>query len=74
MAGNVWEWTATIYAADYTQTTQQAARDSTGNRALRGGSWFDVPVFARAACRFHYDPGSVDDSVGFRLVRSAPGS
>ena len=47
MAGNVWEWTATIYAADYTHATQQAARDSTGNRALRGGSWLGNPI-ARA--------------------------
>ncbi len=34
MAGNVWEWTATLYATDYTQTTQLAARDSTGSRII----------------------------------------
>ena len=51
MAGNVWEWTATLYAADYTQATQQAARDSTSSRSLRGGSWIDDPISARAAFR-----------------------
>ena len=65
MAGNVWEWTASIYAADYTQTAQQAARNSTGSRSLRGGSWDDDPVIARAAYRDGYDPGLVATASGF---------
>ncbi len=47
---------------------------STESRYLRGGSWGSRPIDARAAYRDHDDPVSVGNGVGFRLVRSAPGS
>ncbi len=51
LAGNVWEWTATTYAADYSKSETPTPRDSTENRCLRGGSWVYYPAGARAARR-----------------------
>ncbi|HLJ80767.1 MAG TPA: SUMF1/EgtB/PvdO family nonheme iron enzyme, partial [Ktedonobacterales bacterium] len=62
MAGNVWEWTSSLYDS-YTR-----------HRVLRGGSWNLGRRDARAAYRFRNDPGSFNDSIGFRLVLAAPGS
>jgi formylglycine-generating enzyme required for sulfatase activity len=58
MAGNVWEWTDSIY---------QVGEDW---RVLRGGSFFNGTRCVRCACRFRYDPYDRYSSVGFRLVLS----
>lgn len=56
MAGNVWEWTSSIYDAN--------------NRIMRGGSWGDIDASAvRAALR---PPGTMEaryGGIGFRCVR-----
>ncbi len=71
LAGNVWEWTATEYAADYSKSDMQSRSNSTINRCLRGGSWNGYPAGIRAARRTVslYLPVSVVSFLGFRLVR-----
>jgi formylglycine-generating enzyme required for sulfatase activity len=74
MAGNVWEWTATAFASNYSNSESIEPRDSTHNRCMRGGSWSGYAVFARAADRSLGLPVYVSDFIGFRLVRASPGS
>ncbi|HEX8728574.1 MAG TPA: SUMF1/EgtB/PvdO family nonheme iron enzyme [Ktedonobacterales bacterium] len=73
LAGNVWEWLATAYAADYSTSETTEPRDSTNNRCLRGGSWFNVAGLACAAYRLDLLPDYGGSYIGFRLVRASPG-
>ncbi|MGH8474850.1 MAG: formylglycine-generating enzyme family protein [Methylococcales bacterium] len=45
MAGNVWEWTCSVYAENYDGSESKCAskNDTKSPRVLRGGSWFDLP-------------------------------
>ncbi len=43
-------------------------------KLLRGGAWFDVPHFCRAASRYSLHPGLRGDTVGFRVCCLPPGS
>lgn len=76
MAGNVWEWTHSLYKPyPYTGDDGREVEKSTGNRVLRGGSWNYSQLLARVAYRNDGRPhnwGSGD--IGFRLVLVAPGS
>jgi formylglycine-generating enzyme required for sulfatase activity len=55
MAGNVWEWTSTIWydspPYDYQKYDENKENDRDKARVLRGGSWWLTPRDARAACR-----------------------
>jgi formylglycine-generating enzyme required for sulfatase activity len=74
MHGNVWEW-CRDGRRDYGATVAVAV-DPEGpkegeDRALRGGSWFSLGWYLRAAYRYGRRPGLRDDSFGFRfLLRS----
>lgn len=75
MAGNVWEWVADIYAANY--YTQSPAANPTGpetgeERVVRGGSWFDTANFMAAAIRFPSAPENADRTIGFRCAADTP--
>jgi len=73
MAGNVWEWTGSLYDEDYQGQEQKTSKkDASGRRVLRGGSWSSFPGDLRAANRGWYDPGFRGSNVGFRVARSAP--
>jgi formylglycine-generating enzyme required for sulfatase activity len=75
MAGNVWEWTSSLFKPyPYWAGDGREWAASTENRALRGGSWSYYAGDARAACRDNLRPGDFLDYDGFRLACVAAGS
>jgi formylglycine-generating enzyme required for sulfatase activity len=70
MAGNVWEWTSTIFKPyPYSATDGRERAESPENRVQRGGSWGYVARYARAACRSSDNPPDfVLGTYGFRVV------
>lgn len=60
MSGNVWEW-----CHEMTDPTGPIS----GDRVLRGGSWFIEPQYCRNAYRFRLNPATSATYVGFRVVR-----
>lgn len=73
MAGNVWEWTSSLFEPyPYLPSDGRENLDATGSRVLRGGSWLDSSRYARAAYRVGEGGGPLGtDIVGFRLAWSA---
>jgi formylglycine-generating enzyme required for sulfatase activity len=77
MSGNVWEWTASDYQAEYDGRAMASSTNSQSGwvfvtrarRALRGGSWGTGPALARVAYRGWNDPASRFVLLGFRLAR-----
>lgn len=69
MAGNVWEWTSSLYAAyPYDAGDGREAPDAYGNRVLRGGAWNSDAMSLRCSNRVGGDPHSRQDSIGFRII------
>jgi len=69
MHGNVGEWTASAcrpYPYDPTDGREQPSEREP--RAVRGGSWDDMPRRCRSAFRLSYDPTQPVYNVGFRVV------
>lgn len=71
MAGNVWEWTSSIYKGyPYDAEDGREGLESRAHRrVVRGGS-FAFPGRARGAFRRGYFPGKWDGFYGFRVVVS----
>ena len=71
IAGNVLEWAADTYAADYTGTPTDGSPmlGSTSLRSLRGSAWNDAGKNLRASARAVRPPSDRFRTVGFRLVR-----
>ncbi|MDL2402561.1 formylglycine-generating enzyme family protein [Rhizobium mayense] len=70
LVGNVWEWTADLYAP-YEGGPRMANVGS--YRVLRGGSWNSDPKHLTTTYRLAYDPDfRFSANGGFRCVRSAP--
>jgi formylglycine-generating enzyme required for sulfatase activity len=72
MAGNVWEWVADWYAADYyaiSPAVSPLGPESGSTKVIRSGSWSNLGTFARTAFRGYLDPASINYNVGFRCAQ-----
>ena len=87
MAGNVWEWTRSLWGKESNAPTFRYPYDPNDHdrespdaaddiyRVVRGGSWGNHRNSARCAIRYRDVPGSRYYDLGFRVVlRSAPAS
>lgn len=73
MAGNVREWTASLYARyPYDHLDGRERAEGTGERVQRGGNWFSLADDARCAFRNWHGPAETSPVVGFRLALEAP--
>jgi formylglycine-generating enzyme required for sulfatase activity len=71
--GNVWEWCEDFWNETHEGAPSDGLARATGDsafRALRGGSWRDVPVNLRAASRIGVSPDFRYLDAGFRLARA----
>ena len=70
MAGNVWEWTSTIYRPyPYRADDGREAPDGPAARVSRGGAFDNEPNEHRSAARGRDQPDNGGDCVGFRCAR-----
>jgi formylglycine-generating enzyme required for sulfatase activity len=81
LAGNVWEWTRSIWGEDWGKPRfkypydAQDGRENCGapdhmRRVLRGGAFDNVSWYCRCAVRYGSHPLDRDDSFGFRVALS----
>ncbi|TAN48989.1 MAG: formylglycine-generating enzyme family protein [Methylococcaceae bacterium] len=74
MNGNVWEWTADHWHANYqgapgNEVIWRGEGKSDDRRVFRGGSWYSKPEFLRSASRYRDIPGYRHCTLGFRLAQ-----
>lgn len=70
MAGNVWQWTASLEKPyPYVATDGRENLQASGPRVSRGGSWLGDSEFLRASGRDFLSPTSKNDKLGFRCAQ-----
>ncbi|MFN8494027.1 MAG: SUMF1/EgtB/PvdO family nonheme iron enzyme [Caldilineaceae bacterium] len=83
MAGNVWEWTSSLWGQDGRDPKfgypycpddgrENLAAEDTVLRVLRGGAFFNFKKQVRCAYRHANEPNFRDDNIGFRVVEGEP--
>ena len=73
LAGNVWEWTASLEKPyPYVATDGREDLRTGGSRVTRGGSWLGDSEFLRTTARDFLSPTSKNDKLGFRCAQQAP--
>ncbi len=75
MLGNVWEWTEDCWNENYQNAPADGRAWLQGDcsrRVVRGGSWFDVPLYLRVSTRFGDRATRRINYDGFRVVRFLP--
>ena len=72
-AGNVWEWTCSEWKTEYgdSHSESHCVSAESGQRVLRGGSWYDTTVWLRSSVRDRDHSGNRVNDVGFRVVIAA---
>lgn len=72
MLGNVWEWTEDCWNESYQGAPVDGSAWLQGDcnkRVVRGGSWFDVPLYLRVTSRFGDRATRRINYDGFRVAR-----
>lgn len=73
ITGNTYDWTNSLYQP-YPYNGEDGREEPTPTnapRVLRGGAWFDMHVTVRTSYRHHSDPGTRNNGIGLRVVRSS---
>ena len=71
--GNAWEWVQDCWNEDYAGAPGNGRaweRGDCSRRVVRGGSWYVIPWFLRAAIRSWLGTGNRDYDLGFRIART----
>ncbi len=71
MAGNVWEWTHSLYQPyPYRADDGRESEEGSAERVVRGGAAYSFAADMRCTCRAKNDPSRTFTSRGFRLCLS----
>jgi hypothetical protein len=73
MAGNVWEWTNSVFMPyPYDKYDGREEKSTSGSRVIRGGSYECGATYVTCTVRLAFDPYSMRPDLGFRAVLDIP--